>query len=173
MDKECFSQSSKSINYRITAGYCTHLASPLPPVALRGFLESQFDTTFLVILFLLLFFFNFLWESEEHRRNWISSLTSFCFSIFLKKIYLFLFYAYECITYTYVHKPITSLVLQGPEKFGGSPGTGLIDGSELLRGYWELNSKFLQEQKVLLTTKASPQPMVLLFLYQSTNNLLE
>jgi hypothetical protein len=37
----------------------------------------------------------------------------------------------------------------------GSPGTGDTDGSEMPRGYWELNLDLLDEQPVLLTAEST------------------
>ena len=54
---------------------------------------------------------------------------------------------------------------QRPEEGVRSPGTGITEGCELPRGYWELNLGPLEEQPVYLTTEPSLQlPMERSFL---------
>lgn len=53
----------------------------------------------------------------------------------------------------YIYVPCTCLVSVEAEEGIGSPETGVTDGCELSRGWWELNSGPLEKEQALLTTE--------------------
>lgn len=83
-DKERFSQSSKSINYRITAGHRTHLDSPFSPGALWGFLGSEVHTCSLDNTYC------FIMGTGRTQKKLDSSLTIFGF-LFFKDVFIIYF----------------------------------------------------------------------------------
>lgn len=68
----------------------------------------------------------------------------------------FIYCAYECYVYMYVHH-MHALTAEARRGHLIPPETPVIDGCEILYGCWELNLGLLVEKPVLLTADLSLQ----------------
>ena len=66
--------------------------------------------------------------------------------------------------------PLAFLVPQKLEEGIRFPGTGVTNDCEPSCGSWEQNSGSLQEQKVLIPTEPSLQPLIRFFFYLKTSS---
>ena len=82
---------------------------------------------------------------------------------FPPKIYLFLFYVYECFPACMSVYHIPAQCPGRPEEGIRSPGTGAVDGCELPCGCWELNVGPLQGQPQLSYWTNSAVPTLFCF----------